>query len=109
MLASTPLNTPLIQPKCVFRTSSNELALLTRANKAIERRLRSSSEVGNRYATTRVFHAGRRHRGGLVACRARAGRRGKSSKGRLVPTYEIDLERDLVASSLGVAVVSKPS
>src|SRR5260221_8323355 len=31
-----------------------------------------SSELGNRYAATRVHHAGRGHRGGLVACGARA-------------------------------------
>jgi hypothetical protein len=42
-----------------------------------------------------------------LVVRARAA--GEGSKGRLVPTYEIDLERDLVASGLSVAVVSKPS
>ena len=34
---------------------------------------------------------------------------GKKQQGPTVPTYEIDLERDPVASGLGVAVVSKPS
>src|SRR6266404_7507458 len=31
-----------------------------------------SSQLGNRYAATRVHHAGRGYRGGLVACGARA-------------------------------------
>src|SRR5712691_6531710 len=80
-----------------------------------------SSELGNRYAATRVHHVGRRHRGGLAACGARAAA-GEKPQGRTAPSggvYEstlkirgslrIDLESDPVASGLGVAVVSKPS
>src|SRR5208283_3414360 len=67
-----------------------------------------SSELGNRYAATRVCHAGRRHRGGLAACGACAAA-GKRQQGATAPSYEFDLERDPVASGLGVAVVSKPS
>jgi hypothetical protein len=66
-----------------------------------------SPELGNRYAATRVFHAGRRHRGGLVACGARAAA-GEKQQGPAVPTYESTV-RDPAASGLGVAVVSKPS
>ena len=67
-----------------------------------------SSELGNRYAATRVYHADRRHRGGLAACGARAAA-GEKRQGLTCFILRIDLERDPVASGLGVAVVSKPS
>jgi hypothetical protein len=66
-----------------------------------------SSELGNQYPTTRVSHAGRRRRGGLVACGARGPRREAARSD--CSNLRIDLERDAVASGLGVALVSKPS
>jgi hypothetical protein len=44
-----------------------------------------SSELGNRYAATRVHHAGRRHRGGLATCGARAAA-GEKPQGRTAPS-----------------------
>ena len=53
-----------------------------------------SSELGNRYAATRVHHAGRRHRGGLAACGACAAA-GEKPQGRTAPSegvYESTLK-----------------
>ena len=49
-----------------------------------------SSELGNRYAATRVYHADRRHRGGLAACGARAAASEKQ-QGPTAPSYESTL------------------
>jgi hypothetical protein len=44
-----------------------------------------SSELGNRYAATRVYHRGPRPRGGLAACDARAA---AGQQGQTAPSYE---------------------
>jgi hypothetical protein len=63
-----------------------------------------SSELGNRYATTRIYHNGR---GGMAACYARAAA-GEKPQSRTSSSYESTLNTIRVASGLGGAVVSKP-